>query len=91
MGGAGKIPQTQYVHVWNYQGLKKAVDLKKGLSTESKEGHRKTLGKVGGLNDAYFKWKTKKGGQGSDGRSDAGISGDGKRKSRKAEKRRMAL
>lgn len=61
------------------------------MSTESKEGHRKTLGKVGGLNDADFKWKTKKGSHGSDGRSDAGISGNGKRKSCKAEKWSMAL
>lgn len=61
------------------------------MSTESKEGHRKTLGKVGGLNDAHFKWKSKKGGHGSDGRSDAGILENGKRKNRKAEKLSMAL
>lgn len=61
------------------------------MSAESKEDHRKTLGKVGGLNSAYFEWKARKRGHGSDGKSDAGTPGNGKRKSRKAKKWSMAF
>lgn len=46
---------------------------------------------MGGLNSAYFEWKAREGGHGSDGGSDAGTPGNGKRKSRKAEKWSMAF
>lgn len=49
--------------------IKKAFGLMKGSSIESKEGHRRTHGKVNGLTDIYWERKARKGGNNSAGRS----------------------